>query len=57
VTNLRNSFSVQPGSTRRVRGRLFDTLTNLSIMRRATNYRSGIDKIPGHNESRRKTPG
>ncbi len=54
---LRNSFSVQPGPTRRVRGRLFDTLNNLSIMRGAINYRSGIDKMPDHNESERKKAG
>ena len=53
MTILRNSFSVQPGPTRRVRGRLFDTLNNLSIMRGAIDYRSSIrHNVPDHNESR-----
>jgi hypothetical protein len=54
VKVLRNSFSV-PGPTRRVRGRLFDTLNNLSIMRGAINYRFGIDKIPDNKESGAQT--
>jgi hypothetical protein len=57
VKILHNSFSVQPGPTRRERGRLFDTLNNLSIMRGAINYRFRIEKMQDHNESERKTPG
>jgi hypothetical protein len=57
VTILRNSFSGQPGPTRRERGRLFDTLNNLSIMRGAINYRSGTDKIPDKTNPGASRPG